>query len=194
MTKKCPNCGRNVASDAEFCPGCGKKKPNDATTGQKVGCFIAIIVLILAGLNSLCSKCSPGSAPQQQQATQSSNSVQTQSSGGTELPDPEQPFDSINTVRPEIVSTVGNTSRNRLLQNSDLSQLSYREIKLIRNYIYACYDRPFNVDWIRTYFLQHMDGYQGNGLSNPELTEIESNNIVFIQEYERSNNIPVINN
>lgn len=61
---KCPNCGRNVASDAVFCPNCGKQKPNDPTFKQRAGCVIGVIVMILVGLNSLCSKCSSGSSPE----------------------------------------------------------------------------------------------------------------------------------
>jgi hypothetical protein len=103
-----------------------------------------------------------------------------------------QSFDPINTIRPDVVSSVGATARIRLLRDSDLAQLSYREIKLVRNYIYACYDRPFAVDWINDYFLEHMSGYQGNGPSDPVLTETENENITMIQEYERINDIPVI--
>jgi hypothetical protein len=103
-------------------------------------------------------------------------------------------FDYVNTIRPEVVSSVGNTGRNRLLRDSDLDGLSYREIKLVRNYIYACYNRPFAVEWIRDYFFDHMDGYSGEGSSDPRLTDIESANIAFVQEYESENDIPVINN
>jgi len=106
----------------------------------------------------------------------------------------EGDWDYVNTIRPSMVSSIGNAARNRLLRDSDLDQLSYREIKLVRNYIYACYDRPFAVRWIRDYFLDHMDGYSGEGSSDPRLSDTESANITFIQDYESEHGIPVINN
>lgn len=103
-------------------------------------------------------------------------------------------YDYIDTIRPEVVETIGEASRCRYLRDSDLEGLSYREIKLVRNYSYACYDRPFGVRWIREYFLDNMVGYRGNGPEDPNLNAIERENISFIQEYEHENNIPVMNN
>lgn len=103
-------------------------------------------------------------------------------------------FDYVDTIRPGVVESVGEASRTRNLRESDLEALSYREIKLVRNYSYACYDRPFGVRWIREFFEDNMPGYRGNGPDDPNLNSIERDNISFIQEYERDNNIPVINN
>ena len=119
------------------------------------------------------------------------NSV-TSSSTSTITLENRQSFDSVNTIRPDIVSSLGNSARTRILQDSDLAQLSYREIKLVRNYFYACYDRPFATTWIRDFFSLNMSGYRGNGVSNPVLTDTENSNITMIQEYERVNNIPII--
>jgi len=112
---------------------------------------------------------------------------------GYDAGDASSNFDYVDTIRPDVVTSMGNTARNRHLRDSDLEGLSYREIKLVRNYIYACYDRPFAVEWIRDYFLDHMDGYSGEGISDPRLTDIENDNIAFVQQYENDNDIPVIN-
>ena len=123
----------------------------------------------------------------------SSNDVSIPSSSSSAvIVTSEQSFDPVNTIRPEVVSFLGNAARTRVLQDSDLTQLSYREIKLVRNYFYACYDRPFATTWIREFFSQNMSAYRGNGVSSPVLTDTENSNISIIQEYERTNNIPVI--
>jgi len=106
--------------------------------------------------------------------------------------DLDQSFDSINSIRPEIVFSTGITARNRIITSANLSTLSYREIKLVRNYAYACYNRPFATAWIRDFFINNMPSYSGSGSSNPNLTNMESSNITRIQEYESANNIPVI--
>lgn len=103
-------------------------------------------------------------------------------------------FDYVDTIRPDVVESVGEASQVRRLRESDLESLSYREIKLVRNYSYACYDRPFGVRWIREFFEDNMPGYRGDGPDDPNLNAIERDNIRFIQEYESDNNIPVINN
>jgi len=102
-------------------------------------------------------------------------------------------FDYVNTIRPEVVTEVGGIGRRRLLHDSDLEDLSYREIKLVRNYFYASYNRPFSTAWIREYFEENMPGYTGRGSSNPQLTDVERDNVDRIVRYENENDIPVIN-
>jgi serine/threonine protein kinase len=102
-------------------------------------------------------------------------------------------FDPVDTIRPGVISALASSCRNRLIQEYELDDLSYREIKLVRNYFYAYYNRPFDVLWIREYFIENMNGYRPTGDPDPVITDIERDNIDIIMEYESVNNIPVIN-
>ena len=104
----------------------------------------------------------------------------------------EEPFDPVNTIRPEVVSELAYEGRSRAIRNHELDDLSYREIKLLRNYFFAFYNRPFNTAWIRNYFEDNMSGYRGNGSSDPNLSSTERGNVTRIIDYESDNNIPSI--
>jgi len=105
-----------------------------------------------------------------------------------------EPFDYVETIRPEVISSLANSCRNRLVRESELDELSYRELKLLRNYFFAYYDRPFAVQWIRSYFQENMPSYRGNGPSDPNLTDTERENVNRVIQYEQDHNIPVMNN
>jgi len=102
-------------------------------------------------------------------------------------------FDPVNTIRPDVISTLAHSCRSRLVRNSELDELSYRELKLLRNYFFAYYNRPFAVSWIRNYFEDNMSSYRGNGPSDPQLTETERENVNRVIQYEQDHDIPVIN-
>ncbi len=104
----------------------------------------------------------------------------------------EEPFDHVNTIRPEVISELAIDGRSRAIRNRELDELSYREIKLLRNYFFAFYNRPFNTAWIRDYFEDNMPGYRGNGLPDPNLSTTEEGNVNRIIDYESDNNIPSI--
>ena len=101
-------------------------------------------------------------------------------------------FDPVNTIRPDVISSLAASCRNRLVTFRELDNLSYRELKLLRNYFFAYYNRPFAVQWIRDYFIEYMPSYRGDGSNDPELSSIERDNVNRVIQYEQDNNVPVI--
>lgn len=102
----------------------------------------------------------------------------------------EQQFDQVNTIRPDVIESLANTGRRRLLTYSELDNLSIREVKLVRNHFYAFYNRPFNTAWIRSYYQQNLSGYRPNSSNyDPTLTDTEKDNVNLIVEYEADRGI-----
>ena len=78
-------------------------------------------------------------------------------------------------------------SNTRPLTNADLNGLTSDLLRLARNEIYARYGRQFNDPELRAYF--NSKSWYANIVklplgTEPELTELEKNNIEMIQEYE----------
>lgn len=82
-------------------------------------------------------------------------------------------------------------SSDRLLTYQDIAGLSQQDLMLARNEIFARHGRIFNDPDVRNYFESQIWYY---GYIEPEdftdtmLSDIEKDNIAFIQEYEKSEN------
>jgi len=121
------------------------------------------------------------------------SSLSSGDSSETVVEEPVTEFDPVEAIRPGVISSLASACRDRSVTTVELDELSYRELKLLRNYFFAYYNRPFAVQWIREYFENNMSSYSGNGSSDPSLTSIERENINRIIQYEQDNNIPVMN-
>lgn len=74
-------------------------------------------------------------------------------------------------------------SATRYLTEADLEELSWRELCLARNEIFARHGRIFNTPEIREYF-EGKDWYEGR-YSEVTLTDLETANVNFIAQYEK---------
>ncbi len=97
-----------------------------------------------------------------------------------------------NNIRPKFVLQLAGAGRSRPIESYEIDELSFKEIKLLRNSFYAFYNRPFSTNWISFFFFNNLPGYTGKGPSNPALSEIEASNINFILDYEEENEIPAL--
>lgn len=79
-------------------------------------------------------------------------------------------------------------SSDEYLTDSDLEDLSSRELSLARNEIYARHGRLFQSESLQEYF-DGMDWYDGRyeEVTDDELSKIERENIKLIKEFEEDN-------
>lgn len=73
----------------------------------------------------------------------------------------------------------------RLITEAEFAGKSARELRLIRNKIYARHGRPFVTDWIREYFRSQVWCREDPNFTNDCLSEIEWKNVLLIRSYER---------
>lgn len=72
----------------------------------------------------------------------------------------------------------------RLLEDNDLKNLSKKQLKIMRNEIFASYGYVFKTKEMSVYF-KKQNGYVGNMVNvDAFLSEIEKKNIIFIKKWE----------
>ena len=96
-----------------------------------------------------------------------------------------------------VVSDEGNFildfSSTRLVNSDDLANLSSWELKVARNEIYARLGRKFVHKDLSCYFTKQPWYHIDPDYTDSKLTKIESTNAVFILNYEKESNSPLIN-
>lgn len=123
-------------------------------------------------------------------AIQSNSTPNYQSSPSTPTPTPT-PYSPPAYYYPQNNYYILPQSSDRLLTYQDIAGLSQQDLMLARNEIFARHGRIFNDPDVRNYFESQIWYY---GYIEPEdftdtmLSDIEKDNIAFIQEYENTEN------
>jgi flagellar basal body-associated protein FliL len=106
------------------------------------------------------------------------------------LPKPVTQNESITQNEGEYILPFSNI---RAVVTADLEDLTPWELKVARNEIYARHGRPFVHQDLTCYFAQQPWYQIDQNYQEDNLSELEVSNAVFILNYEKANNSPLIN-
>ena len=205
---KCPKCGSYVPEENTFCTSCGyrvrspqekrqrpvqsepvetpPRRPRQRAEGGVnwqpviIGVLVTAVLMlglyaILGGRNSGRSGQAPASIAQPTQQTNTDTSEPA--------PEPTP------TPTPESEAYLLPTSSTEYLSESDISSLTWEQLCLARNEIFARHGRMFNTPQIRAYF-ESKDWYNptiaADRFDNNSLSAVEKANVQLISQYENS--------
>lgn len=204
----CRSCGASVPAGAPYCTACGAdmrfggyKKPKKSHAGLIIGILCALLAAIgifaalfftgaLDGLLGVDKEQTEQAAAPTEDAAAAENGAETDSNTEAETPSPspsETPEPSASpspSPSPEAAASdyLLPDSATRAVTEADLQDLSWRELCLARNEIFARHGRTFKTPEIAQYF-ESKDWYDGR-YSEVTLSALETSNVNFILSYE----------
>lgn len=203
----CRSCGASVPAGVPYCTACGAdmrfggyEKPKKSRAGLVIGILCALLAAIgifaalfftgaldgLLGVNK--EPTEQAAAPTEDAAAAAENDSETDSKSEAETetpsPSPSESPEPSPSPSPEAEASdyLLPDSASRALTEADLEDLSWRELCLARNEIFARHGRIFKTPEIAQYF-ESKDWYDGR-YSEVTLSELETNNVNFILSYE----------
>lgn len=204
---KCPKCGSYVPEENTFCTSCGyrvrtqqprekkqqrereaeelPRRPRQRAAGgvnwQSVIIGVLITAVLMLGLYAILGGRSGRSGQAPATIAQPTQQTNTDTSSPTPEPTP--------TPTPESAAYLLPTSSTEYLSESDISGLTWEQLCLARNEIFARHGRMFNTPQIKAYF-EAKDWYQpsipADRFDNNSLSAVEKANVQLISQYESS--------
>ena len=210
----CWSCGAVVPAENRFCTACGADMDDMPVTGKAVraakpkksrtGLIVAIICILIAAIGAFAALFFTGTLDDllgidredteesdrrdeddEDDRESSSKNEATATAAPEESEEPEESPEPSESPEPEEEPDyLLPDSATRALTDADLENLSWRELCLARNEIFARHGRRFQTPEIAAYF-ESKDWYDGR-YTEVTLSALETNNVNFIIAYENS--------